>query len=81
MTLAVVLALMAMMAALATAHPAQHKLHQVQILLNPQCFHPSHHSSPGAADELQPSLHPDAEHLRRAARHHEGQPPQGTVHK
>ena len=37
MTLAVVLALMAMMAALATAHPAQHKLHQVQILLNPQC--------------------------------------------
>ena len=36
MNLAVVLAVMAMMAALATAHPAQHKLHQVEILLNPQ---------------------------------------------
>ena len=32
MNLAVVLAVMAMMAALATAHPAQHKLHQVEIL-------------------------------------------------
>ena len=41
MTLTVVPALMALMAALATAHPAQHKLHQVEILLNPQLLHPS----------------------------------------
>ena len=95
MTLAAALAVLVMMAALATAHPAQHKLHQVEItnfdvhsLLSTFCFPKvsmskckSQHSSPGAADELQPSLHPDAEHLRRAARHHEGQPPQGTVHK
>ena len=32
MTLAAALAVLVMMAALATAHPAQHKLHQVEIL-------------------------------------------------
>ena len=31
MTLAAALAVLVMMAALATAHPAQHKLHQVEI--------------------------------------------------
>ena len=114
MTLAAALAVLVMMAALATAHPAQHKLHQVEILnFDVHSFGKSildttggiHNfserflekaatfplsksidvllppSAPGAADELQPAVHPDAEHLRRAARHHEGQPPQGTVHK
>ena len=32
MSLAAALAVLVMMAALATAHPAQHKLHQVEIL-------------------------------------------------